>query len=109
MGKKLNDREGYALLLPVPPNPHIRKQVLNAETGGNYGNRSLLTIELLLHGVPGLEPHFAVDQSRPERFIRFIGDKVHFANKVVPHVAAEYFTSFAPIFANIERIIAQGV
>ncbi|WP_109465255.1 ATP-dependent nuclease [Albibacillus kandeliae] len=108
LGKKLNGREGYALLLPVPPNPHIRKQVLNAETGGNYGNRSLLTIELLLHGVPGLEAHFAVDQSRPERFTRFIGDKVHFANNIVPHVEAEHFASFAPIFLNVESIIAAG-
>ena len=50
---------------------------------------------------------FRGKQSRPERFTRFIGDKVHFAKNVVPNVAAEHFTTFAPIFANVERIINQ--
>jgi hypothetical protein len=108
LAKRLNGREGYALLLPVPPKPEIHKQVVNPDTGNHYGNRSLLTIELLFHGAPGLEGHFEVDQSRPERFIRFVGDKVRFAEDVVPTIAEEHFAAFGPIFESVERIIAQG-
>ncbi|MFC4271786.1 AAA family ATPase [Sneathiella chungangensis] len=109
LGKKLNGREGYAMLLPVPQNPHIRQQVLNSDTGGHYANRSLLTIELLLYGVPGLNAYFEIDQSRPERFTRFIGDKVHFATDVVPTVSAEHFAAFKPIFESIEGIVGPAV
>ena len=42
--KKHNAHESYAMLLPVPANGQIRNQVINPHTGGNYGNRSLLTI-----------------------------------------------------------------
>ncbi len=108
MAKKLNAREGYALLLPVPGNPHIARQVVNPDTGDHYAGRSLLTIELLLHGVPGLDAHFEVDQSRPERFTRFIGDKVRFAKETVPAVPAEHFVAFEPIFESVERIVGTA-
>jgi len=61
-------------LLTVPANGQIRQQVINHNTGGNYGNRSLLTIELLFHGVAGLDAYFTIDTERTDGFIKFIGD-----------------------------------
>jgi len=98
--KKRTTHESYALLLPVPTNGQIRQQVINPHTGGNYGNRSLLTIELLFHGVAGMGSYFTVDTARTDGFIKFISDgqKVSFARDVVPTVDATHFEVFRPMF-----------
>jgi len=72
MVKKHKAHESYAMLLPVPANGQIRNQVINQHTGGNYGNRSLLTIELLFHGVPDLDQYFVVDINRTDGFIKWL-------------------------------------
>lgn len=98
--KKLNACESYALLLPVPTTGQIRQQVINPRTGGNYGNRSLLTIELLFYGVADLEDYFTIDTQRTDGFIKFISDskKVHFARDVIPTISAENFAVLHPLF-----------
>ncbi|HCL3645011.1 TPA: AAA family ATPase [Pseudomonas aeruginosa] len=98
--KKHNAHESYAMLLPVPANGQIRNQVVNPHTGGNYGNRSLLTIELLFHGVPGLDQYFVVDTERTDGFIKFISDnqKVAFAKDIVPTIDPACFEVFRPLF-----------
>lgn len=96
--KKRNGVEGYALLLPVPGQDPIRSQVINSNTGNHYGGSSLLTIELLFHGVEGAEAHFVHDESRPDRFIKFTGDKVRFAKEVVPALDSKHFEPIRPIF-----------
>lgn len=98
--KKHNAHESYAILLPVPANGQIHDQVINPHTGGNYGNRSLLTIELLFHGTPGLDQYFAVDTDRTDGFIKFASDsqKVTFAKDVVPILDAACFEVFRPMF-----------
>jgi ABC-type Mn2+/Zn2+ transport system ATPase subunit len=97
--KKLKAFESYSLLMPVPKSA-ISKQVLNANNGKTYGGRSLLTIELLFHGVPGLDKYFVVDQERTDGFVKFISDgqKVKFAEEEVPKIDAKYFEVFRPIF-----------
>jgi ABC-type Mn2+/Zn2+ transport system ATPase subunit len=102
--KKHNAHESYAMLLPVPANGQIRNQVINPHTGGNYGNRSLLTIELLFHGVPGLDQYFVVDTDRTDGFIQFVSDgqKVAFAKDVVPTLAPVCFEVFRPMFGFIK-------
>ena len=102
--KKHANHESYALLLPVPANGQINKQVINPHTGGNYGNRSLLTIELLFHGVAGLDGYFAVDTERTDGFIKFISDsqKVTFARDVVPTIDTAHFEVFRPIFELVQ-------
>ncbi len=102
--KKHNAHESYAMLLPVPTNGQIRNQVINPHTGGNYGNRSLLTIELLFHGVPGLDQYFVVDTDRTDGFIKFVSDgqKVSFAKEVVPTLDAACFEAFRPMFEFIK-------
>lgn len=98
--KKQAAYDSYALLLPVPATGNIRQQVINPHTGGNYGNRSLLTIELLFHGVAGLDGYFIVDTERTDGFIKFVSDsqKVTFAKDVVPIIDAAHFEAFRPIF-----------
>ena len=100
--KKQTALESYALLLPVPANGKITQQVINPHTGGNYGNKSLLTIELLFHGIAGLEGegYFTVDTERTDGFIKFISDsqKVTFARDVVPAIDPAHFEVFRPIF-----------
>lgn len=102
--KKHANHESYALLLPVPANGQINKQVINPHTGGNYGNRSLLTIELLFHGVAGLDGYFAVDTERTDGFIKFIcgSQKVTFARDVVPTIDTAYFEVFRPMFEFVQ-------
>ncbi|HSH86991.1 MAG TPA: AAA family ATPase [Methylophilus sp.] len=101
--KKRNGCESYALLLPVP-NGQIRRQVINPHTGGNYGNKSLLTIELLFHGVTGLDAYFIVDTERTDGFIKFISDgqKTTFAKDVVPTLGAAHFEVLRPLFEFIK-------
>ncbi len=109
--KKYNAHESYAMLLPVPSNGQIRNQVINPHTGGNYGNRSLLTIELLFHGVPDLEQYFVVDTDRTDGFIKFVSDgqKVAFAKEVVPTIGAACFEVFRPMFEFIKLKCQPGV
>lgn len=98
--KKHNAHESFALLLPVPRVGQIMDQVINPHTGGTYGNKSLLTIELLFYGVPGLDEYFVVDTDRTDGFIKFISDsrKVHFAKEVVPSLDSAAFEVFRPMF-----------
>lgn len=108
--KKQAAYDSYALLLPVPATGTIKQQVINPHTGGNYGNRSLLTIELLFYGVAGLENYFVVDTDRTDGFIKFISDgqKVTFAKDVVPTIDAAHFEVFRPIFEFIKSKCAGG-
>ncbi|WP_394659251.1 ATP-dependent endonuclease [uncultured Novosphingobium sp.] len=105
---KRDNRPGYALMLPVPVGLSVRNQVCNANTGRTYGDQSSFTIELLFHDVAGLEAHFAVDPEHPAGWRRFIGDKVHFAQDVVPGLDAQHFEPFRSIFDFIQAKIAQA-
>lgn len=98
--KKQATRESYALLLPVPVDEPIRRQVINPHTGGNYGKNSLLTIELLFYGIDGLDEYFKVDTERTDGFIKFASDgqKITFARDVVPALDVEFFEIFRPMF-----------
>jgi predicted ATPase len=108
--KKRNGCESYALLLPVPTAGQIRGQVINPRTGGNFGNKSLLTIELLFHGVLGLDAFFTMDTERTDGFIKFISDgqKTTFAQNVVPGIDAANFAVFRPLFDFIKSKISAA-
>lgn len=104
LAKKHANHDSFALLLPVPVNGQIRQQVINHRNGGNYGNRSLLTIELLFHGITGLESFFVEDTKRTDNFFKFVNDtqKVTFAKDVVPTLDTVHFEIFKPIFESIK-------
>lgn len=105
--KKHTIQNSYAILLPVPLTDPIKGQVINPRTGGNFGNRSLLTIELLFYGTTGIESFFVVDAERTDGFTKFIGDsqKVTFAQNVVPTLDSTCFEVFRPMFEFIKGII----
>lgn len=97
--------EGYAMLLPVPMGLSVRRQVWNANTNQTFGADSRLSIELLFKDVPGLENHFAVDEKDRAGSIKFVGDKVKFAEQIVPTIDAQYFCAHKPIFDFIQSKI----
>jgi hypothetical protein len=98
--KKHSTYEAYSFLLPVPQSPIISKQVINPNNGKTYGNKSLLTIELLFHGIQGLDKYFVVDIERTDGFLKFISDKAKetFAKDVVPTIEPTHFEVFRPMF-----------
>jgi predicted ATPase len=98
--KQYKSYQSFALLLPVPNNQIIQKQVINPNSGRTYGNKSLLTIELLFYGIDGIERYFAIDNERTDGFIKFISDgqKVTFAEDIVPNLDPHHFEVFRPIF-----------
>jgi hypothetical protein len=101
--------EGYAVMLPVPPNLSVRNQVINPNTGGTYGGESRLSIELLFRDVPGLEQYFMVDPNDRAGWLKFAGQKVAFAETVVPQIQPIHFEAFRPLFEFVEAIIGQAV
>lgn len=103
--KKRQGNDGYALLLPVPDKEPIKSQVINAAMKRTYGGSSLLTIEHLFHGLKETEAHFCKDESRPDRFIKFAGDKVNFAKNIVPALDAKHFEAIRPIFDFVLKTI----
>jgi hypothetical protein len=103
---KRANKPGYAILLPVPNGLSVQHQVVNANTGRTYGDSSRLTIEMLFRDVPGLAEHFAVDPEHPAEWTRFVGDKVKFAQQVVPDIQSAYFEPFRPVFEFVAAKIA---
>lgn len=104
---KRNGQPGYAILLPVPAGLSVRGQVCNANTGRTYGEASRLTIEHLFRDVPGFDAHFRVDADHPAAWETFVGDKVRFAQEVVPTIDPVYFEPFRPIFDFVQAKIAE--
>ena len=101
------DCQSYAMLVPVPAAHALRSQVIRPD-GATFGSQARFTIELLFYGVPGLQGNFAEDMTEPARPVKFIGDKVNFAQNVVPGVDAAHFEPFRPIFDFIQAKIAAA-
>ncbi|SNR75459.1 AAA family ATPase [Lutibacter flavus] len=97
-------KNGYSLLLPVPENPEIKKQVIK---NGNitFKDKSELTIELMFFGVEQMESFF-IKQSivGGGEIVQFRGDKKDFANKI-KNLSKEDFDSFLPLFLKISEIL----
>lgn len=96
--KQMDGEEVYAIMLPAPYGKEMAKQVINADTGGTFGEYSLLAIEHLFHHVPDISSMFEPDLNLPSKFLRFKGDKVNFCKVVVPKLQDEPFQLFKPIF-----------
>jgi predicted ATPase len=103
--KKYKTFESYSMLLPVPDIANISKQVVNPHTGGNYGKKSLLTIELLFSEVAGLQQYFSIDTQRTDGFRKFNRNKVNFARDIVPAIDEQHFEIFRPMFEFIQSKI----
>lgn len=104
MAKQLKYKCHYALLLPVPNNDALKKQVLNAE-GDPWGRGvdSHISIELLFYAEKSLLQWFGKRAaSGGGEIIEFIGDKTRFARDVVPTLSANCFEVFRPMFEFIK-------
>lgn len=100
--KKIENRNAYAFLLPVPANSTIRAQVIKVpETGECFGGDSLCEIEHLFFGDPKTEEFFDREPT-PGGGSRIIlksdAQKERFATDVIPTLSDAYFDVFRPIF-----------
>lgn len=103
--KKHRKYDCYSMLLPAPATGAIHHQVISPHDGSTYEGRALLTIELLFHGIEGLEDYFVVDIKRTDGFIKFVSDnqKVKFAEQEIPKLDAQHFEILRPMFEFIKQ------
>ncbi|MGV8995164.1 MAG: AAA family ATPase [Flavobacterium sp.] len=106
--KQMKDNEVYAIMLPVPAGKQIVTQVINNETGGTFGEHSVMAIEHLFSHLPELDAMFVEDKKLPTKFKRFQGEKVEFAKVKVPTFPNECFEVFKPIFDFMESKIPNS-
>lgn len=104
---KHNSFTAYAILLPVPENKDIIKQVIKSENL-TYENESILQIELLFYGIESLEQYFRKTQIKGGgEIIEFKGKKRDFANSLIA-LNKDDFKHFIPFFEKINEIISTN-
>ena len=98
--KKLSHPTHYAMLLPVPEDNEIKKQVLNAQNEPwGKGSDCHLSIELLFYKEELIGEWFEKrDTTGGGKVVVFIGDKVKFAKEYVQMLDQGSFEIFRPIF-----------
>jgi len=104
---KHNTKCAYALLLPVPENIDIIKQVIKSgkET---FKNESILPIELLFYGIESLNHYYKKEPIKGGgEVIVFTGKKRDFAISL-NHLKKEDFKNVIPIFDKINEIIRSN-
>ena len=107
LSKKLKDYNAFAMILPVPPNEEIRKQVIkNDAEKTTFEEEACLCIEHLFYGIEITNGYFK-EESKPGggKIIIFNGDKVNFARNIVPTLPKECFETFRPMFEFIKSKI----
>jgi len=102
--KKLSHQTHYAMLLPVPEEDEIKKQVLNTDDKPwGRGSDSHLPIELLFYKKELIGHWFEKrDISCGGKLIVFNGDKVKFAKEYVSTLNQSSFEVFRPMFDFIQ-------
>lgn len=104
--RKPVNHPAYAMLLPVAQAHPLRGQVVRPD-GQNYGALARFSIELLFYGATGLDQYFGTDITEPSQPVKFVGNKVAFAQEVVPSLDPQHFEPFRPIFDFIQSKIAE--
>lgn len=106
LSKKTKTHNGFALLLPIPDNEILRKQVMKS-ANESYLNNSILTIELLFFGIAELDQYFGQEKIvGGGDIIIFSGDKRKFANNI-EQLNKECFKEFEKIFNKIKQIMQE--
>ncbi len=101
---KHKTKNAYALLLPVPENESIIKQIIKSDNV-TYKNKSILPIELLFYGVDSLNSFFKKEQiTGGGEIIVFNGKKRDFANSL-NELRKEDFKNVLPIFDKVNELI----
>lgn len=105
MIKKWAEGESYALMLPIPANADIQKQVIrNAATGETFGGDSCCEIEHLFYGLEATKNYYQQEPCVGGTKIVFKsdGENTAFAKEVVPTLASACFEVFRPMFEFIK-------
>ena len=102
MVKKIEGRNSYGIMLPLPENEEIRRQVIQDEASNqSFGGDSLCEIEHLFFGDPKTEEFFE-QQSAPGGGTKVVlksdAQKERMASEVLPLLDDAYFEVFRPIF-----------
>ncbi|ABB39292.1 hypothetical protein Dde_2495 [Oleidesulfovibrio alaskensis G20] len=111
MIKKWAEGESYALMLPVPANADIQKQVIrNAATGETFGGDSCCEIEHLFYGLDATKTYYQQEPCVGGTKIVFKsdGEKTAFAKEVVPALDQACFEVFRPMFEFIKSKCPAG-
>jgi len=99
--KRWAEGDSYAIMLPVPSNRDIQKQVIkDATTCETYGGNSCCEIEHLFYGQAATAPYYQVEPCPGGSQIVFKtdADKTSFAKEVVHLLDASCFEVFRPMF-----------
>jgi len=99
--KKWERGESYAFMLPIPPAPRIRAQVLHPTNGKTFEDKSCCVIEHLFFGIPSTAGYFHDEpQSGGGSWAVFKSDseKTEFAKEVVPTLPDACFQPLRPMF-----------
>ncbi|WP_322549665.1 AAA family ATPase [Flavobacterium psychraquaticum] len=103
--KQFNDRESYAIILPIPNIPEIMPQVMKKD-GSTYENRSKVEMEHLFYK-ENTKKHFHEIEITGGVKIIEISDaqKMSFSTEVIPTLEKAEFEIFRPMFEFIKSKI----
>jgi ABC-type cobalamin/Fe3+-siderophores transport system ATPase subunit len=97
--KQLSHEDHFAMLLPVPANELVKKQVLDSNNKPWGSGQCHLSMELLFYSDDLLGKHYKkLDITGGGQLITFTGDKAKFANDIVGDFPVDKFEIFRPIF-----------
>lgn len=105
MVKKWEHGESYAIMLPVPTNVYIQKQVIKeAATKETFGGSSCCEIEHLFYGEAATATYYQVEPcpGGTQIVFRSDSDKTAFAKEVVHMLNRSCFEVFLPMFEFIK-------
>ena len=103
--KKRKDKEVYAIMLPIPKNKIIRKQVIKKENPvETFCHDSHCEMEHIFFGSEKTPQYFQEEPHPGGPIVVFKSDanKTDFARIVIPTVEKEYFEIFRPMFEFIK-------
>ncbi|MGS0544013.1 AAA family ATPase [Pseudomonas sp. Y5-11] len=95
--KKWDKGDSFAIMLPIPNNPDIKKQTFkNEEKLETYGDRSHCEIEHLLYGFDQTDIYFSKEPTPGGEIVSFKadGNKTKFAKEIVPTLPVHCFEAF---------------
>jgi ABC-type Mn2+/Zn2+ transport system ATPase subunit len=105
---KLSNKEVYSILLPVPDNELIKKQVIDCETSlTTFKYQSKLSIELLFFENFGIGEYFELVNSAGGKIVAFKNNslKRKFSEEIIKDLEVEAFGVFDDLFNTIEEKI----
>jgi len=99
MIKKWENGESYALMLPIPDNETIHKQVYkDANKKQTFEGKSNCAIEHCFYGYEQSKSFYIDKTVAGGSQVTFVGDKTDFAKNIVPSLPKEAFETFRPLF-----------